>query len=40
MLVPLKHMLDHARAHGYGFLRVVVSNLEETEAALAAAEEC
>jgi fructose-bisphosphate aldolase, class II len=39
MLVPLKFMLDHARSHGYGFLRVVVSNLEETEAALAAAEE-
>ena len=34
MLVSLKFMLDHARSHGYGFLRVVVSNLEEVEAAL------
>lgn len=39
MLVPIRFMLDHARSEGYGFLRVVVSNLEETEAALAAAEE-
>ncbi|OHB52415.1 MAG: hypothetical protein A2Y10_10535 [Planctomycetes bacterium GWF2_41_51] len=32
-------MLDQAKNDGYGFLRVVVSNLEETEAALAAAQE-
>lgn len=39
MLVPIRFMLDHARSNGYGFLRVVVSNLEETQAAMAAAEE-
>jgi ketose-bisphosphate aldolase len=39
MLVSLRFMLDHARSDGYGFLRVVVSNLEEVEAALAAAAE-
>lgn len=39
MLVPIRFMLNQARADGYGFLRVVVSNLEETEAALAAAKE-
>lgn len=39
MLVSLRLMLDHARSNGYGFLRVVVSNLEETEAALAAGAE-
>ncbi len=39
MLVPIKLMLDQAYSEGYGFLRVVVSNLEEVEAALAAAKE-
>lgn len=38
-MISLQSMLDHARSNGYGFLRVVVSNLEEVEAALAAAEE-
>ncbi|MFH1006013.1 MAG: class II fructose-bisphosphate aldolase [Candidatus Latescibacterota bacterium] len=39
MFIPIKFMLDQARSDGYGFLRVVVTNLEEIEAALAAAEE-
>ena len=39
MLVPIGFMLDQARSGGYGFLRVVVSNLEEVEAALAGARE-
>lgn len=39
MLVSIKTMLDEARAGGYGFLRVTVTNLEEIEAVLAAAEE-
>ena len=39
MLMPIRHMLDQARAGGYGFLRATVTNLEEIEAVLAAAEE-
>ncbi len=39
MIIPIKFMLNQARSEGYGFLRVVVTNLEEIEAVLAAAEE-
>jgi len=39
MLVSIREMLDAARAGGYGFLRTTVTNLEEIEAVLAAAEE-
>lgn len=37
--MPIRFMLDHARSSGYGFLRTTVTNLEEIEAVLAAAEE-
>ena len=39
MLLPIKLMLDHARSRGYGLLRAVVTNSEEVEAVLTAAEE-
>lgn len=39
MLIPIKFLLDQARAEDYGFLRVAVSNSEEIEAVLTAAEE-